>query len=217
MIDGEPPTSKMRSPANRGFPRPGNNGFGIAREEWYVEPRWCVHQFLDYLDFIGEPIIGEVLDPACGTIVSVCRERGIPARGSDYIDRGFGEVRDLFDLTEQVDNIITNVPYSKAEPCVRKLITLVRRKLIMILPLTFWESQRRHRGLHREIPPKFFYPCGDRPSMPPGVDTGSRDAFGAIVQPVNVGGKAPYAWYEYWRGFQGQTIVRIMNPRKDAA
>jgi hypothetical protein len=204
---------------NRGFPRPGNNGYERERNEWYVEPPWCVHQFLDYLDAIGEPIVGEVLDPACGggTIVSVCLERGIPARGSDYVDRGFGEVRDLRDITERVDNVITNVPYSKAEMCVRKLITVVCRRLIMILPLTFWEGQKRHRGLHRESPPKFFYPCGDRPSMPPGVDTGIRDQFGAIVQPANTGGKAPYAWFEYHPGFQGQTTVRLLNPRKDAA
>jgi hypothetical protein len=203
----------------RGFPRPGNNGFKIVEREWYVEPRWCVHQFLDYLDAIAEPIVGEVLDPACGggTIPSVCLERGIPARGSDNVDRGFGEVRDLFSVTEKVDNIITNVPYSNAEPCVRHLITITRYRLIMILPLTFWEGQKRHRGLHREIPPEYFYPCGNRPSMPPGVDTGIRDQFGAIVQPTNSGGKGPYAWFEYRPGFQGSATVRIMNPRKDAA
>jgi hypothetical protein len=101
------------------FPRPGNNGHDREANEWYVEPPWCVHQLLDHLDAIGEPIKGGVLDPACGggTIVSVCLSRGIPATGSDYVDRGFGAVRDLFDLTEKVDNIIVNVPFSKAEPC----------------------------------------------------------------------------------------------------
>jgi hypothetical protein len=201
------------------FPRPGNNNFEIADDEWYVEPRWCVHQFLDYLDAIGEPVRGGVLDPACGggTIVSVCLERGIPAKGSDYKPRGFGEVRDLFSITAKVDNVITNVPYSKAEECVRHLITLVRYRLLMILPLTFLESQKRHRGLHREIPIKYYYPCGDRPSMPVGVDTGIRDQFGAIVQPANKGGKGPYGWCEYEPGFQGETIIRFMNPRRKAA
>jgi hypothetical protein len=85
------------------------------------------------------------------------------------------------------------------------------------LPLTFLEGQKRQRGLHREIPPKFVYPCGNRPSMPPGIDTGVRDQFGAIVQPVNAGGKGPYAWYEYVPGYCGPTVIRIMNPRKDAA
>ena len=203
------------------FPRPYNNGFEIEDDEWYVEPRWCVHQFLDHLDAIGEPIKGGVLDPACGggTIVSVCLERGIPARGSDYVDRGFRgpfEARDIFTITEMTDNVITNVPFSKAEECVRHLITIVRRRLFMILPLTFLESQRRHRGLHREIPIKYYYPCGDRPSMPPGVDTGIRDRFGAIEQPVNSGGKGPFGWCEYEPGFQSETVIRIMNPRRRA-
>jgi hypothetical protein len=35
------------------FPRPYNNGFEIEDDEWYVEPRWCVHQLLDHLDAIG--------------------------------------------------------------------------------------------------------------------------------------------------------------------
>jgi hypothetical protein len=197
---------------NRGYPR--RSGYERDPNEWYVEPRWCVHQMLDTIE-----IEGEVLDPACGggTIVSVCLELGIPARGSDYVDRGFGEVRDLFTITEKIDNAITNVPFGKAEKCVRHLITIVRRKLVMILPLTFWESQRRTHGLHREIPPRFWYPCGDRPSMPPGKDTGQRDRFGALIQPVNKGGTAPYAWFEYEPGYCGPTAVRFLKPRKDAA
>jgi hypothetical protein len=104
---------------------------------------------------------------------------------------------------------------------VRHLISLVRYRLYMILPLTFLESQRRHRlhhGLHREVPIKYYYPCGDRPSMPIGVDTGIRDRFGAIEQPANSGGKGPFGWCEYEPGFLGETIIRFMNPRrKDAA
>jgi hypothetical protein len=155
---------------NRGYPL--RSGYERDPNEWYVEPRWCVYQMLDTIE-----IEGEVLDPACGggTIVSVCLERGIPARGSDYDDLGFGAVRDQFTITEKIDNVITNVPFGKAEKCLRHLITIVRRKLVMILPLTFWESQRRTQDLHREIPPRFWYPCGDRPSMPPGKDTGQRD------------------------------------------
>jgi hypothetical protein len=205
--------------ANKGFPRPGNNGFRRVRDDCYVEPPWAVHQFLDYLDSQGRPIVGEVLDPCCGygTIVSVCLSRGIRARGSDIVDRGFGEVRDLLTITEEIDNVMANFPFSKAEEFVRHLMPLVRRRMLLILPLTWWESQGRHRGLHREMPMKHWYPCGDRPSMPPGVDTGIRDQFGATVQPDNKGGKGPYAWFEYERGFRGNATALIMDPRKEAA
>jgi hypothetical protein len=71
-----------------------------------------------------------VLDPCCGsgTIPSICLERGIPARGSDIVRRGFGELRDLFTITEPVDNIISNVPYKIAERCARHILKLARRK-----------------------------------------------------------------------------------------
>jgi hypothetical protein len=199
-------------PRNRGYPR--HSGYRRERNEWYVEPRWCVHQILDAVE-----IKGEVLDPCCGggTIVSICLDRGIPAHGSDYVDRGFGEVRDVFDIAEPMDNVISNVPYSKAELIIRHLLPLVRHKLLLILPLTFWESRKRNKGLHREIPPRFWYPCSDRPSMPPGLMTDQRDRFGALIQPDNKGGTAPYAWFEYEPGYRGPSIMKLMNLRKDAA
>jgi hypothetical protein len=77
--------------------------------------------------------------PACGggTIVSVCLERDVPARGSDIVDRGFGEARDLFTITEPVDNI----PYRITEPFARHMLKLARSKVALILPMTFFESR----------------------------------------------------------------------------
>src|SRR5262249_42826765 len=160
---------------------------------FYTEPRWEVELMLDQEDFEGE-----TLDPCCGvgTIVSAFLDRGLPARGSDIVDRGFGEVRDMFDITETVDNIVSNFPYGNkkvgadgrmlhggGELC----LALVRRKLVLILPLTFWESRRRHAFLIK-YPPAWFAPCSDRPSMPPGVMNGPRDRHGAIIQPPSSGG-----------------------------
>jgi hypothetical protein len=189
-------------PRNRGYPR--HSGYERVDRDFYVEPRWIVHILLDVESFEGT-----VLDPCCGTgtIPSVCRARGIRAVGSDIADRGFGEVRDLFTLTESVNNIISNVPYRIAEECARHMLTLARHKVALILPMTFWESRRRDR-FFRDHPPKLFLPCSDRPSMPPGRLDGERDDFGAILQPVSKGGTAPYAWFVFERGFQGDTIAR---------
>jgi hypothetical protein len=90
---------------NRGYPR--NSSYARVDKDFYVEPRWCVELMLD-----AETFDGDVLDPCCGigTIPSVCLARGIFARGSDIVDRGFGKMRDLFTITEPVDNIISNVP-----------------------------------------------------------------------------------------------------------
>jgi hypothetical protein len=159
-----------------------------------------------------------VLDPCCGTgtIPSACLSRGIPARGSDIADRGFGEMRDLFNITESADNIISNPPYKIAEPCARHMFQLVRRKVALILPMTFWESRERNAFFH-EHPPRVWYPCSDRPSMPPGTMVGPRDEYGAIVQPRNRGGTMPYGWFVFERGYRGATEVGLLNllPRSD--
>jgi hypothetical protein len=197
-------TDSPKTTRNRGYPR--RSGYKRVDKGFYVEPRWSVHGILN-----EEEIVGKVLDPCCGTgtIPSVCLQRGIPARGSDLVYRGFGEVRNLFDITEPVDNIISNVPYDIAEKCARRMLTLVRRKLILILPLTFIESGRRE-NFYEEHPPVRVWGCSDRPSMPPGCMEGERDRFGAVIQPVNTGGTMPYGWFVWERGYHGGMELKRM-------
>jgi hypothetical protein len=186
---------------NAGYPR--RSGYARQANDWYVEPRWCIDQLLDHENFEGE-----ILDPCCGggTIPSVCLERGLQARGSDLIDRGFGEVQDLFSITEPVDNVISNIPYNKAEAFTRHILGLIRRKAALILPMPFWESRIR-QSFFQKHPPVRWYPCSDRPSMPPGQWTEERDQFGALIQPKASGGTAPYGWWIFERGYQGPTAV----------
>jgi hypothetical protein len=200
-ITAEPPI-RSRLKNIGGYPR--RSGYARVDGDFYVEPRWLVHRLLDV-----EAFEGAVHDPCCGsgTIPSICLERGIPATGSDFVYRGFGEVRDLFDLNEPFDNFISNVPYKIAEACARHMLTLVRRKVVLILPLTFWESRERDQ-FFREYPPVRFWACGDRPSMPPGRKDGQRDRFGAVIQHEGKGGKAPYGLFVFQRGFQGDTTAR---------
>src|SRR6516162_2729991 len=95
---------------NKGYPR--RSGYPREDKDFYVEPRWVVHRLLDV-----ETFEGSIHDPCCGTgtIPSVCMERGLVATGSDIVDRGFGEVQDLFSRTDPLDNMISNVPYGIAE------------------------------------------------------------------------------------------------------
>jgi hypothetical protein len=196
---------------NKGYPR--RSGYAYVPHGFYVEPRWAVELMLDEEHFEGEG-----LDPCCGigTIVSVCRDRGLSIRGSDLIDRGFGEVRDMFDITEMVDFIISNFPFGhkhdgrhiheRVEYCLK----LVRHNMALILPMTFWESRERN-AFFRQYPPVWFAPCSDRPSMPPGKMNGERDRNGAIIQPKSSGGTAPYGWYCWRPGYRGQPRVRILG------
>jgi hypothetical protein len=196
---------------NRGYPQ--RSGYLRVENDWYVEPRWVVHQLLDVESFEGT-----VHDPCCGggTIPSVCIERGIVATGSDRVDRGFGEVRDLFAMTEPLDNIISNVPFRIAEQCARHMFALARRKVALILRMTFWEAEERD-AFFREHPPIRWWACGSRPSMPPGKMTGERDHYGALIQPPSSGGTAPYGWFIWERGFKGVTSAMRLPLRKGGA
>jgi hypothetical protein len=140
---------------NHGYPR--RSGYEREEHEWYVEPPWSVHQILDQLTAEGRPIEGVVLDPCCGggTIVSVCLSRGLVAKGIDYIDRSSGEVRDLRTITEPLHNVISNFPFSKAEEFVRHLLPLVRRRMLLILPLTFLERVKPFRACTARCPRGF--------------------------------------------------------------
>jgi hypothetical protein len=195
------------------YPRP--NDYELHAWGFYVENRWVVRQLLDSV-----AVVGAVHDPCCGvgTIPSVCLERGIPATGSDIIDRGFGEQRDMFDLAGPYDTIISNFPFGNKVADGRRLIErvehcrkLVRNQMILILPLTFLETRERN-AYFREHPPAWFAPCSNRPSMPPGVD-GPRDCYGAIIQPENAGGKAPYGWFGWRPGFRGAPTMRLLALR----
>jgi hypothetical protein len=65
-------------------------------------------------------------------------------------------------------------------------------------------------------PPIRFWACGDRPSMPPGVMSDERDRFGAIIQPLGKGGKAPDGWFVWERGYSGVTSAMRLPLRAGA-
>jgi hypothetical protein len=196
---------------NSGYPR--RSGYEYVPDGFYTEPRWVVDLMLDNENFQGEG-----LDPCCGTgtIVSVCRDRGLSMRGSDLRDHGFGERRDMFEIAEEVDFIISNFPYGhkhdgrRIHERVEHCLKLVRRKMVLILPMTFWESRERN-AFHRQYPPVWWAPCSDRPSMPPGRMDGERDSHGAIIQPPSTGGTAPYGWFGWEPGFRGETRTRLFD------
>jgi hypothetical protein len=195
------------------YPRPNAADYKLDKWGFYVENRWAIHQLLDSV-----PITGPVHDPCCGTgtIPSVCLKRGITATGSDIQDRGFGETIDMFDLTGPYNTIISNLPYGNKIADGRRLLEpvdhcrrLVRHQLILILPLTFLESRERN-AYFREHPLAWFAPCSNRPSMPPGVH-GPHDRFGAIIQPENAGGKAPYGWFAWQPNYRGETRLILLG------
>lgn len=59
-----------------------------------------------------EKFEGTILEPCCGdgAISEVLKERGFNTKSSDLFDYGYGEIKDVFDISEEQENVITNPP-----------------------------------------------------------------------------------------------------------
>jgi hypothetical protein len=180
--------------------------------KWYAESRSCVEQLIAY-----EWFDGEIWDVCCGggNIVSVFRDHGYVAHGSDLVDRGFGEVRDLFNINWELDNIVGNPPYGrKLDSLIRHCLGIARHKVALLLPTGFWNGESRYRLL-TEHPPSVWYPFATRPTIPPGSMNVSRDSNGALVQPPQSGGTAVYGWVVWDVGYQGSTEICPLPPWRE--
>jgi hypothetical protein len=185
-----------------------------AGDDWYVEPRSCVEQLIAH-----EWFDDEIHDVCCGggTIVSVFRDHGYVAHGSDVVNRGFGEVRNLFSINWELDNIVSNPPYDRniLDRLVRHCLGIARDKVALLLPTGFWNGEARHKLLI-EHPPLVWYPFATRPTMGPGSLSVPRDRHGALVQAPQSGGTAIYGWVVWAVGYQGPTEICPLPPNSTA-
>jgi hypothetical protein len=102
----------------------------------------------------AEPLPRAIWEPACGrgAISKVLRNAGHTVIENDIVDYGQGQdsVQDFLDLkpawAAEIDAVITNPPYRLAQQFVRHALTLCPR-VIMLLRLTFLESERRRNVL----------------------------------------------------------------------
>jgi hypothetical protein len=172
---------------------PRSSGYARQALDYYVEPEWAVAALLDV-----ETFHGDILDPACGsgTIVRVCRARGLVAAGSDIVDRGYGyPVADFFDLTEPVDNVISNMPFGAAGRFIPHALELTRDKVAILGRLALLEGQKRRR-MWDGTPPYRILVFSRRVSMPPG----DRNL------PAR-GGSVAYAWFIWKRSHRGAPTI----------
>lgn len=98
-----------------------------------------------------EYFLGNVLEPACGYghISKVLIKNGFNVTSSDITDKGFGSVRDFFDIVEVNDDcdIITNPPYYMAAEFIKHALELTEPhdgKVAMLLRLSFLETEKRN-------------------------------------------------------------------------
>lgn len=95
---------------------------------------------------------------ACGEghLAKVFTAQGYEVRSSDIIDRGYGDVLDFLQVTEEwAGDIITNPPYKYALEFAEKALQVVRPggKVALFLKLTFLEGKRRKPFFQSQPPP----------------------------------------------------------------
>lgn len=164
----------------------------------YVEEPWCSMRL-----FQEESFSGSILDPACGfgTIVKAAQALGLPAAGSDIVDRGGSLVPpiDFFEVRTHVANIVTNVPFGIVTQFTQHALSLALQKVAVIFPT------QRLNAAHwlQELPLRRIWLMTPRPSMPPGYVIAAGGKRG--------GGRADFCWLVFHQGYQGVPEVRWLR------
>lgn len=141
-----------------------------------------------------------------GHLAERLKEYGYEVRATDLIDRGYGQGQ--IDFLEQKDvwdgDILTNPPYKYAQEFVEKAMELVAdgRKVFMFLKLQFLEGKKR-RLLFDKYPPKTVYVSSSR------ILCAKNGMFETCK--MTGGSAVAYAWYEFEKGYNGETILKWIN------
>lgn len=75
-----------------------------------------------------------ILEPCAGAgaISEVLKRHGYIVESSDKIDYGYCKTRDLFDITEPHENIITNPPFTQQQAVKKHLLSITKNKLALL-------------------------------------------------------------------------------------
>lgn len=167
------------------------------KNDYYATPPKAVCELLKHESF------DNVLEPCCGEghISNVLKEHGCSVTSSDLIDRGYGDVKDMFDIKEWNGDIVTNPPYKLAQPSIEHFLNITKEgcKIALFLKIQFLEGQAR-RKFFDKFPPKYVYIASKRFSC----------AMNGDFENYHSGAMC-YAWFVWEKGFFGEPSIRWIN------
>ena len=131
---------------------------------------------------------------------------GYDVTSTDLIDRGYGigGVNFLDTNSMFYGDIITNPPYKYAIQFVEHALDIIPEgnKVFMFLKIQFLEGKSR-KELFKKYPPKCIYVSSSRILCAKNGDfEGMKKSGGSAVA---------YAWYEWEKGYTGDTIIKWVN------
>ena len=177
-----------------------NNHSDVIREvnDYYATDPRAVEMLLE-----KEKFNSIILEPSCGEghISRVLLDGGYAVKSSDLIDRGFGDVKDFFEIDEFNGDIITNPPYKIALDFVKHSLDIIPEgnKVAMFLKLQFLEGKAR-KEFYKNNPPKKVYVASGRLVC---AMNGDFEKYKSSA--------VAYAWFIWEKGYKGSPEIDWIN------
>ena len=145
---------------------------------------------------------------ACGEghLSERLKQYGYEVLSTDLVDRGYGsQTIDFLTYNKKWNgDIITNPPYKYAKEFIEHAMEIVDEgcRVFMFLKIQFLEGKAR-KELFKKYPPKCVYVSSSRILC----------AKNAKFEEMREGGGSAvaYAWYEFGKGYQGETVLKWIN------
>lgn len=149
----------------------------------------------------------ELLEPSCGQghLSERLKQYGYNVTSYDLIDRGYGKVKNFFDIKEWNGSIITNPPYILALQFIQYSLSIIPdgQCVAMFLKVQFLEGKERKK-LFLENPPKYLFVSSSRITCAKNGEFYDKNG-------KKISSAVAYAWYVWEKGWKGETVVKWVN------
>ena len=100
----------------------------------------------------------------CGIFASDIKDRGniLENKMSIFTGKEYDFLTDEYPLSENIDYIIMNPPYSVIEPFTMKALGIANKGVLMLARLQFLEGEKRYEKILKDCPPTDVYIYVDR-------------------------------------------------------
>lgn len=176
-------------------------------DQWYVEEDWSNDAL-----FASVPFTGPIYDPCCGMgkIPQAAQRAGYVVLGTDIENRGYGPVKDFFELSAVPGtDIVSNPPYNRLEAFIDHALRVTDpgRQVAVFTRLAFLASSKRYLKFTRDWPLSAVLVCSKRVNCLPGA------LIMAGVEPG--GGAIDYCWIVFHKGQTRWPLIGFLHPKGD--
>jgi hypothetical protein len=101
----------------------------MVKDDFVRTPKYVTEALLE-----RESFEGGILEPSCGdgAISNLLLAKGYQVTSFDKENRGYGIQRDLFDISEPYENIITNPPFTQQVAICKHLLSIYTKKMALL-------------------------------------------------------------------------------------